>query len=221
MKKTGIIVVLGLFAVIIFAQQPMQTRKFYDEESATILKELQKKISAYKDISISFTFRSEKKDKFIDEIKGTSLIKGEKYVLKTDQQQIYCNGISVWSYLPEQKEVTVSKYDKDDDAQMMNPLKMIQGYEKSYKSNFIRETVEKGVLMQIIDLTPLKPTSYYKVRLTLDKNKKQIIRISIYEKDGMQYTYIVDKFEVNKNLSDEQFVFDISKHSGVEVIDMR
>jgi outer membrane lipoprotein-sorting protein len=221
MKKTGIIVVLGLFAVNIFAQQPMQTRKFYDDESANILKELQKKISTYKDISISFTFRSEKKDKFIDEMKGTFLIKGEKYVLKTDQQQIYCNETSVWSYLPEQKEVTVFKYDKDDDAQMMNPLKMIQGYEKSYKSNFIRETVEKGVLMQIIDLTPLKPTSYYKVRLTLDKNKKQIIRITIYEKDGMQYTYIVDKFEVNKNLSDEQFVFDISKHSGVEIIDMR
>ena len=221
MKKIRLITVFSLFAAAVFAQQPTQTRKFHDEESTNVLKELQKKISAYKDISISFTFRSEKKDKFIDEIKGTSLIKGEKYVLKTDQQQIYCNGISVWSYLPEQKEVTVSKYDKDDDSQMMNPLKMIQGYEKSYKSNFIRETVEKGVLIQIIDLTPLKPSSYYKIRLTLDKNKKQIISVTVYEKDGMQYTYIVNRFEVNKNLSDEQFVFDISKHSGVEVIDMR
>jgi len=221
MNKIGLIIVLSLSVAGVFAQQPMQTRKFHDEESANILKELQKKISAYKDISISFTLRSEKKDKFIDEIKGTSIIKGDKYVLRTDQQQIYCNGISVWSYLTEQKEVTISKYDKDEDSQMMNPLKMIQEYEKSYKSNFIRETVEKGVLMQIIDLTPLKPTSYYKVRLTLDKNKKQIIRITIYEKDGMQYTYIVNKFEVNKNLQDEQFVFDISKHSGVEVIDMR
>ena len=221
MKKIGFIAVFCSLVVVVSAQQPMQTRKFHDEESANILKELQKKISAYKDISIQFTFRSEKKEKFIDEIKGTTLIKGDKYVLKTDQQQIYCNAITVWNYLPEQKEVTVSQYDKEDDSQMMNPLKMIQGYEKSYKSNFIRETVEKGVLIQEIDLTPLKSSSYYKIRLTLDKNKKQITRVVVYEKDGTQYTYIVNKFEVNKNLSDGAFVFDSSKYSGVEVIDIR
>jgi len=221
MKKIRLIAVFTILAMIVFAQQPAQTRKFHDEESETILKELQKKIGTYKDISISFTFRSEKKEKFIDEIKGSTRIKGDKYVLKTDQQQIYCNGITVWNYLPEQKEVTVSQYDKNDDSQIMNPLKMIQGYEKSYKSNFIKETIEKGVLLQIIDLTPLKPSSYYKVRLTLDKNKKQLMRVAVYEKDGTQYTYTVTKFEVNKNLSDEQFVFDASKYSGVEVIDMK
>jgi outer membrane lipoprotein-sorting protein len=154
-------------------------------------------------------------------MQGSISVKGTKYVLTTKPQQIYCNGVTVWSYLPEQKEVTVSLYDKEDGSQMMNPLKMIQDYEKSYKSNFIKETIERGVLIQIIDLTPLKPSSYYKIRLTLDKNKKQIIRVAVYEKDDMQYTYIVNKFEVNKNLSDEQFVFDASKYSGVEVIDIR
>ena len=221
MKRTGFIAVFCLFLMVVAAQQPMQTRKFHDEEAANILKELQKKIAAYKDISIQFTFRSEKKEKFIDEIKGTTLIKGDKYVLKTDQQHIYCNATTVWNYLPEQKEVTVSLYDKEDDTQIMNPLKMIQGYEKSYKSNFIRETMGKGVLIQEIDLTPLKSSSYYKIRLTLDKNKKQIIRVVVYEKDGTQYIYTVNKFEVNKNLSDDVFVFDSSKHSGVEVIDIR
>jgi outer membrane lipoprotein-sorting protein len=221
MRRRGIVAVFSLLAMVVSAQQPVQTSKFHDEESANVLKELQKKISAYKDISIHFTFRSEKKEKFIDEIKGSTLVKVDKYVLKTDQQQIYCDGATLWNYLPEQKEVTVSKYDKTDDSQMMNPLKMIQDYEKSYKSNFIKETTEKGVLIQIIDLTPLKPSSYYKVRLVIDKNKKQIMRATVYEKDGMQYIYTVSKFEVNKNLSDEQFVFDISKHSGVEVIDIR
>jgi outer membrane lipoprotein-sorting protein len=221
MKKAGIITFFSLLVMVVAAQSTVQTRKFHDEESENILKELQKKISSYRDISIHFTLRSEKKEKFVDELKGSSLIKGDKYVLKTDQQQIYCNGISLWSYLPEQKEVTLSKYDKEDDAQMMNPMKMIQNYEKSYKSNFIKETTEKGVLIQVIDLVPLKSTSYYKVRLILDKNKKQIIKVSIYERDGMQYTYTVDKFTVNQNLSDDLFVFDVAKYSGVDVIDIR
>ena len=221
MKKPVIFTIFSLFVMVVWGQQPNQTRKFHDEESANVLKEVQKKMSSYKDISIQFTFRSEKKEKFIDEIKGSNLIKGDKYVLKTEQQQVFCDGTTLWNYLPEQKEVTVSKYDKEEDSQMLNPLKMIREYEKMYKSNFVRETVEKGVLIQIIDLTPLKSSPYYKVRLVLDKNKKQIMQVTAYEKDGMQYTYTIDKFAVNQSLSDEQFAFDISKYSGVEVIDMR
>ena len=220
MRTMVVIVLFNLFGVVAPAQQTT-TRKFHDEESTTILKELQKKIFLYKDISIQFTLRSEKGEKFIDEVKGTTLIKDSKYVLKTNQQEIFYNGITLWNYLPEQKEVTVSKGDNEDDSEIINPLKIIQNYEKSYKSNFIKETIEKGTLIQIIDLTPLKSSIYYKVRLTLDKNKKQIMRLVIYEKTGTQYTYTVNKFAVNQNISDEYFVFDVGKHSEVEVIDMR
>jgi len=221
MKRVGIIAILSFCVVFVWSQQPAQTRKFHDEEAATVLKELHGKISGYKDISIRFTIRSDKREKFIDEIKGSTLIKGDKYVLKTNQQQIYCDGTTLWNYLPEQKEVTISNYDKNEDSEMINPLKMIQNHEKLYKSNLINETIEKGVLIQVIDLTPLKPSSYYKLRLILNKNKKQIMRVIIYEKDGMKYTYTVNEFTVNQNLSDEQFVFDLSKKTGIEVIDIR
>ncbi len=220
MKKIGMLAIFSLFIHAVCAQQPA-TRKYQDTESVAILQELKKKLASYSTISIDFTFRSEKNEKLIDEIKGSTLIKGDKYILKTNQQQIYCDGTNLWNYLPEQKEVTVSLYDKEDDSQMMNPLTMIQSYEKLYKSDFIRETIEKSILIQVIDLTPVKPSSYYKVRLILDKNKKQIIRFTVYEKDGMQYTYVVNKFEVNQNLSDNQFIFDFSKYPGVEVIDIR
>ena len=221
MKKTVIIMLLSLCVSIAFAQQPTQTSKYQNTESTEILKELSKKITAYKSININFTFRSEKNDKLVDEIKGSTLIKGDKYVLKTNQQEIYCDGINLWNYLPEQKEVTISLFDKEDDSQMMNPVRMIQNYEKSYKSDFIKETIEKGVLIQIIDLTPLKPTSYYKVRLILDKNKNQIMRLTVYEKQDMQYIYVVNKFDVNQNLSDSQFVFDSAKFPNIEIIDIR
>ena len=221
MKKIGIITILGLCVNIVFAQQSTQTRKYQDIEAEEILKELSKKLTAYKNININFTFRSEKNEKLVDEIKGSTLIKGDKYVLKTNQQEIYCDGINLWNYLPEQKEVTISLFDKNDDSQMINPVKIIQNYEKSYKSNFIKETIEKGVLIQIIDLTPIKPTSYYKVRLILDKNKKQIMRLTVYEKQGMQYVYVVNKFEVNQSLSEGQFVFDTAKFPNVEIIDIR
>lgn len=221
MKKIALFSIGIFLTLILSAQSPEQTRKYQDAESTEILKNLQKKLSSYADISIQFTFKTEKNDKVIDEQKGTTLLKKDKYLLETPSQTIFCDGITIWNYLPEQKEVTISIYDKEDDSQMMNPMHLIHNYEKQYKSNFIRETVERGILIQIIDLTPLKSNSFYKIRIVLDKNKNQIMRFVVYDKDGTQYTYYVDKFMVNQNVSDSKFVFEVSKFPGTEVIDIR
>jgi outer membrane lipoprotein-sorting protein len=221
MQKIGILPIFILFFNLASAQQPMQTRKLQDEESSKIIKELQNKMLSYSTISIEFTVRSEKNDKVIDEMKGSTLIKGNKYTLITTEQQIFCDGVTLWNYLPQQKEVTISLYNQEDDATLINPLMLIRNYEKQYTSDFIRESVEKGVVVQIIDLTPRKATSYYKVRLVLDKDKKQIMRVTIYEKEKMQFSYIVTKFVVNQVVADSRFTFDTSKHTDIEVVDIR
>ena len=202
-------------------QQPMTTKKFHDAEAEKVLKELQTKLNSYANVLIEFAFQSEKDDKIIDEMRGSISVKGTRYVLTTPMLQIYCNGVTVWSYLPEQKEVTVSDYSEDDDSQMMNPLSLVKNYAKHYRSNFIKEGLNKGVMEQIIDLTPLKASSLLKVRLVIDKNKKQIIRIILYEKDGMRYTYAITKFLTNQPIDDKKFTFDTAANPNVEVIDMR
>ena len=224
MKKIKQIIALGIIVMLqctMLGQTPTETRKFQDAESTEILKNLQKKLNSYTNISIDFVFKTEKNGKFVDEIKGITLIKGDKYVLQTPQQSIFCNGVNAWNYLPEQKEVTISLYDKEDDSQMFNPMSLIKNYEKEYKSNFIKEVMERGVLVQIIDLTSIKATSFYKVRLVINKAKNQIMRFTVYEKDGTQYTYNIDKFVVNQTLPDSRFVFDAAQYPNTEVIDIR
>ena len=209
MKKIKQIAILGIIVILkcsISAQTQTETRKFQDAESTEILKNIQKTLNAYTSINIDFIFKTEKNGKFIDEIKGITLIKGDKYMLRTPQQTIFCDGVNVWNYLPEQKEVTISLYDKDDDSQMFNPMSLIKNYEKEYKSNFIKEVMEKGVLVQIIDLSSIKATSFYKVRIVINKTKKQIMRFTVYEKDGTQYTYNIDKFVANQTLPDNRFI---------------
>ena len=224
MKNIKHIVIFGVFVMLqctMFGQAPTETRKFQDAESTEILKNLQKKLNSYTNISIDFVFKTEKNGKFVDEIKGITLIKGDKYVLQTPQQSIFCNGFNIWNYLPEQKEVTVSLYDKDDDSQMFNPMSLIKNYEKEYKSNFIKEVMEKGVLVQIIDLTSIKAASFYKVRIVINKAKNQIMRFTVHEKDGTQYTYSIEKFVTNQTLPDSRFVFDSTQYPNTEVIDIR
>jgi len=221
--KNVLFIIGCVLTVSVFAQQqkPMTTKKFNDAESIKILNDLQAKLNSYSAISIDFAFQSEKNEKITDEMQGSIKVKGTKYLLFTKTQQIYCNGVTVWNFLPEQKEVSISNYSEEDDSQMINPLSLVKNYAKQYKSNFIKEGMNKGVLEQIIDLTPLKASSLYKIRLVIDKNKKQITRITIYEKDGTQYTYVVTKFLTNQPIDDKNFVFDTAKYPNVEIIDMR
>ena len=221
MKNIFLIMMCFSVVTVLAQQPPMVSRKYNDPESTAILNDLQKKLNSYTSISIDFAFQSEKDEKINDEMQGSIKVKGTKYVLFTKTQQIFCDGITVWNYLPEQKEVMVSDYSEEDDSQMINPLSLVKNYAKDYKSNFIKETINKGITEQIIDLTPLKTNTFYKIRLIIDKNKKQIIRITLYEKDGTQYTYVVTKFLTNQPLEDKHFVFDTAKYPDVEVIDMR
>ena len=220
--KNSFLITIWLLAAPAFAQQPQAvSKKHSDPEATLILNDLQKKLNACATLSIDFAFQSEKNGKTTEEMKGNIKVKGTKYALSTKMQEVYCDGVTVWNYLPEQKEVTLSAYSEEEDSQVINPLSLIKNYAKNYRSHFIKESLNKGVLEQIIDLTPLKSSSLYKIRLVIDKNKKQIIRITLSEKDGMQYTYVVTKFLANQPVDDRSFVFEAAKHPGVEVIDMR
>lgn len=219
MKKVVLFAIMALGSLTIAAQSS-QTNKFVDEQAVAILKSLMKKMTNYSTISIDFVFQTEKNEKILSEIKGKIHIKGDSYCLDTETQKIFCNTKSVWTYLPEQQEVTIVPYDSNDTEQL-NPIKMVKDYEKNYRSMFIREQTEKGVLVQIIDLIPLKTSSIARVRLIIDKIKCQIKRSVISEKDGTKYNYIIEKFVVNQKIADNEFCFDSATYPNVDIIDMR
>ena len=197
-----------------------QTNKYVDTQSKEILDALYQKMLSYANVNIQFTFRTEKNAATLAEMKGDIWVKGNQYKLITKEQQVYCNAKEVWTYLPEQKEVSIAAYDSTD-VEQLNPLQMVKDYQKHYRSTYIREESRRGILVQIIDLTPKSATKVAKVRLVIDKSKKQILNAVIYEKDGTMYHYIVDKFLVNQKLTDNTFIFDTAAHPDVDVIDMR
>jgi outer membrane lipoprotein-sorting protein len=215
-------IVLGLWSGLCSAQtKPTTTRKYVDEEANAVLKAVQTKMTTYVTICIDFTIHTIKNEKIIDEISGKIQLKGQKYILDISSQKVFCDAVNVWTYLTQQQEVTLSSYQPDDTEQFLNPSAWIQNYQKQFKAQFIREETQKGVWVQIIDLTPLKSSSYYKIRLYIDKSKKQLTKATIYQKDDLLYTYFIDKFIVNQPIEDSKFVFDLSKYPHVELIDLR
>jgi outer membrane lipoprotein-sorting protein len=81
---------------------------------------------------------------------------------------------------------------------------------------------ENGKDLQVVELTPIdKSKNYFKIKLVIDKTTQSIARSKIFDKNGNVYTYYVTQFQSNQTIEDATFTFDLKKHPGVEVNDIR
>lgn len=188
-----------------------------DTKATTILNEVSAKTKAYKTVTIEFTYTMEnKKEKIHDKFTGTLRSKGDKYRLSVARQEVICDGKTVWTFLKDANEVQINNAGNDDDS--FTPTKLLSNYSKDYKSKFIEE---KGNT-QIIELYPLaKGKSFTKVRLSIDKTKKQIQQFVIHDKGGSVFTYLVNKFITDQPINDKEFSFNKADYPKVTIDDMR
>jgi outer membrane lipoprotein-sorting protein len=193
-----------------------------DNKAKTILDGVTQQTKSYSTIEIEFTYTMKNTKNNVNESKkGTACMKGDKYWMSFAGQTIISDGKTQWTYIKDNNEVQVNNVDPNND-QSMNPSKLLTSYDKSFTPKFIKEEVRNAKTIQIIDLTPLKGRSYFKIRVEIDKTQKQIVNAIVYDKNGTStYTYSVVKFTPNKTIPDTKFTFDAKDYPGVEVIDMR
>lgn len=212
MKNIKTILLLLFIPILSFGQ--------LNDKSGEILDGVSKKTKSYNTIKIDFIFKHENEKSTLNSIKGNVWVKKDKYLYTFGEQKVYCDGKTIWTFLSETNEVTISDAEEGSDD-MINPAFFLDDYKKKFKTRLIRESVEKGRSIQVIDLYPLKTESYHRVRLEIDKAKKQLLQFIIMEKDGNNYTYSINSFITNQAINDSLFVFDENKFKDVEVIDLR
>ncbi|TAE00077.1 MAG: outer membrane lipoprotein carrier protein LolA [Bacteroidetes bacterium] len=214
MKKT-ILLFFAIFCCFsqIFAQ---------DAAAKAILDAMSDKYKKMKGYKADFTYQlSSDAEKVTDNVKGTISVKGDKFRLKVGKQEIFNNGKTVWTYLKDENEVTITN-PKAEDKEMSSPTEIYSMYKKGFKFLFIEESKVGNTLCEIIDLTPEnKNLNYFKVRLSIDKATKMIKNWRIFEKTGRKYTYQIENFQANTDLEDSFFSFDKSKYPKVEEVDLR
>jgi len=219
-----LLLVLGINATA-FAQK--------DAEAKVILNQVSAKYKAYNIVKSDFTFvidNPQSQTTITQE--GTIIVqsKTNKYKLSLYsqdptaknqvEQEIITDGKSQWTYTKKDKEVQLNKVDNTD--QNFNPAQIFTMYEKGYKYIYTGSETLKGRVYQIIDLTPEDiDKSFFKIRLMIDKTKKQIYSALIFDKSGNKYSYTIKTFVPNAQVPESTFTFDTKAHPGVEVVDLR
>ncbi len=192
-----------------------------DKKAKDILSGVSSKYRSYKSMKADFSYTLENPTAKIKETQsGSIVLSGAKYRLAIAGQEVICDSKTIWTYMKEAKEVQVNTVDPTEGG--IKPNEIFTMYEKGFLYKFVDEKKVAGKLQQNIELTPTdKSKNFFKIKLTVDKASKQIVKSVIFEKTGNRYTYAIKEFTPNYAVNAGTFMFDVKKYPGVEVVDLR
>lgn len=221
-RKVILIFLLSMWVGQYAVGQPKTAYGQSDPQAKTILDAVSKKFKSYQSVKADFSLKVATADnKVLDTKKGTVLLKGDKYKVDLNGQEVYCDGKTIWTYNPDTKEVQVNDYQPQEGS--LSPAQLFTNfYDKQFLYRLRGSSTLRGHPVDVIEMTPLdKSKSFFKVIALVDHQQKNLLSMEIFEKGGNHYTYEVTKLTPNAASSDTDFAFNASAHPGVEVVDLR
>jgi len=206
---TGLCLILSSLTSI--AQNDAEAIRILDRFSALAL--------GSPSVSMKFTMET------IDQVEGTNntvsgsaIISKDRYRIELPDNIIWFNGETSWSYLPDEKEVTIAKPDSKENSFMTKPSSIFSIYKKGYKVRLLEEKTDSW----LIDLYPDDISSdHIRIRLNIGKPALDLKSLEYKYKNGITAMLTVKEFDLKKQPGISEFTFSPAEHKGVEVIDMR
>jgi len=188
------------------------------EEAKNLLDEVSTKMSSYKNMYIGFSqslINLEAGIKEGDEppIRGEVNLAGEKYRLDYLGNQFIFDGKKLYVINNDEKEISVTDGDLDDEDGFIYPSKLLTFYKQGYNFEMGELKAVKGRRLQFVTLYPIDSTSeIVKVELAIDAKTKHIVQLLQTGENGSKTTFTITNFKSNLNLSDDFFSFDREKY---------
>lgn len=190
-----------------------------DKDVIKILDKFSATATGAPSVSMKFNFVTvDQTEKTNDTLTGSIIISKDKYQLNLPDNIIWFDGVTSWSYLPAEKEVTINKADKKDNSFQNRPSAIFSMYKSGYKCRLIEERPDS----YIIDLYPEDIKSdLLRVRLSIGKQMMNLRSLEYKQRDGIVKTLYVVDYNLKQKPGPDSFVYPRAKYKGVEVIDMR
>jgi outer membrane lipoprotein carrier protein len=212
MRHIFLSILIGLFVITGVAGQS-------EQEAVRILDSFSAKAKAAPSVSMKFdVVIVNQPEKTTDTLSGSLMFSGNRYRLELPDNTIFFNGETSWSYLPAEKEVTITKPDKnEDDSFMSDPSAIFSMYKNGYKNRLVEERSNS----YIIDLYPENvKDEIIRIRLVISRQLEPV-SVEYKRRDGITSTLYVRNYDLTQKPSPDSFTFQKEKYKGVEVIDMR
>jgi outer membrane lipoprotein carrier protein len=207
MKKFRLILlVAGLVFAFGFAQA--QTGK-----AETIIKQSQTKFKSYKDVKAKFTYSVSNPNLKKPIVKqGELTLKGNKYKVVFQDEEMYCNGKFVWVILKSDLEVVKSTFKEDEG---LSPDRIYKIYETGMKSRY---DAEEGDNHKVTLFAKNDDGDIWKTELWINKTSKLVKKAVMYARNGSQYQYEMNEIKTDTGVQDLMFNVDEKVYKAQDYI---
>ncbi|MEX0884322.1 MAG: outer membrane lipoprotein carrier protein LolA, partial [Cyclobacteriaceae bacterium] len=170
-KKLIVLIILNGWVPLLAISQS-------DPEATAILSKVSEKYQELNGFRAIFEYAySSKDDGLIQTNTGEVTVKGDKYRLVLDDQEVFNNGETVWTLIKSSKykEVTINSVEEDIDE--LTPSNIYNIYKKGYQAQLVGEGMEGGRPVYEIQLTSENASSQFqKIKLYVDKTEYDFCR---------------------------------------------
>ena len=210
MKKN--IITLGLllsfFAVCLpgFAQDGTATK---------ILNESKAKFDKLEDFTADFIYSLENPSNSKTNIskKGKLYFSGGKYIVILEDQEIYCDGESIWIHLPEDEEVNIMNYDPEEG---FNIHEIFSPYDEGSNARYEGTQTVDGRPLHIIYIAYVTDTNmeFNQARVWINQTTKIMEKVVLTNRRQISTIYEFSNIKLNQGIPSSKFSFDTKKFEG-------
>jgi len=196
-----------------------------DPEALALIKKIRTKYDAYKNIKADFRLDISIPGNAAETQKGNLCRTGNNVRFKLGNQEGIINDKAAYMVQHANKSVLINNLPEPGELNgMLTPQTLFSFYEGD---NFVvaMQGVEKyeGRLLQAIELKPVDRdnSEFTKLRMLVDKTKKELVSIKAFSPDGSNFTFHLGKTKGNVVLGPGAFDFNKKEFPGYHVEDLR
>lgn len=184
-------------------------------DALEVLNQMSDKYKKMNGFTSSFTYSMNNlSENITDSFEGTISVKDEKYILFIEGQKIINDSKTVWTYLEDLNEVTISEFDPTEQEISLNNIFEI------YKEGFTHKNIgEKDDLLNIEIYPDSDEKSYFKILFKIN-NSYLLESFTVFDKSNTLFIYTINNF-IEEDLDISLFTFIEKNYPGIEVIDFR
>ena len=196
-----------------------KAREASDPEATKILDAVNEKYDAMESMQVEFKLTIKGENESTQE--GKMTLKGDQYRLELANQDVICNGKTVWFHLKDNEEVQINNPDPDGED-FLSPAKILDVYQENMVGQKLDDTKIDGRVVHQIEIKPREShDEITKLRVTIDKKTNELVKVIVFTRYADRYIFEFENLVENPKLSNTLFNFDVAKFPDHHIEDLR
>ena len=153
---------------------------------------------------------------------GSVIIKGQKYKLKTEEGEVFYDGIKMWTYNPSNKEVYITTPEANDMDQLLTvPFVLMNRYRDYFKYKLKGDVTIDSKIYNEIELYPINlDCSYSSLKIQIEKSSGRLYSFTLQQKNGVYFRIFVTEIIRNIKIPDNTFTWNKAQNPDILIIEL-